>query len=130
MAITRFTQLEVWKKAHQLALDVHRLSRTFPVDERFLLTLQIRRAAFSVASNIAEGFGRRTSKDKAFRYVIGRGSLEELRYWLIVVKDLGYARNVDALSNAADGVGAMLYRLIETTLSSKAEATRWTNESV
>jgi four helix bundle protein len=114
---TRFTQLEVWRKAHHLALDVHRLSRIFPTDERYLLTHQIRRAAFSVPSNIAEGFGRRTPKDKARSYVIGQGSLEELRYWLIVAKDLGYVSDVDALSAAADAVAALLSRFIQTTLA-------------
>jgi four helix bundle protein len=117
MAITRFTQLEVWRKAHHLALEIHRLARTFPTDERYLLTQQIRRAAFSVPSNIAEGFGRRTPKDKARCYVIGQGSLEELSYWLIVAKDLGYAPDVDVLSAAADEVGAMLRRFIDRTLA-------------
>lgn len=65
MATTRFTQFEVWRKAHEAVLEVYRITRGFPPDERFLLTPQMRRAAVSIPSNIAEGYGRRSPADKA-----------------------------------------------------------------
>ena len=77
MATTRFTQLEVWKKAHQAVLDVYRLTTGFPADERFTLVSQMRRAAISIPANIAEGYGRRAPRDKARCYTIGQGSNEE-----------------------------------------------------
>src|SRR5687768_14531787 len=120
MATTRFTQLEVWKKAHQAVLDVYLLTRTFPQDERFLLVSQMRRAAVSIPSNIAEGYGRRAPRDKARCYTISRGSTEELMYLLILSGDLGCARDVDALSKTLDAVGAMLRRLIDRTLEQPA----------
>ncbi|HEX7896568.1 MAG TPA: four helix bundle protein [Planctomycetota bacterium] len=116
MATTRFTQLEVWKQSHQAVLDVYRLTRTFPGDERFMLVSQMRRAAVSVPANIAEGYGRRAPRDKARCYTISQGSNEELGYLLILARDLGYARDVEALSAALDAVGAMLRRLIDRTL--------------
>ncbi len=116
MATNRFTQLEVWKAAHQAVLDVYRLTRSFPDDERFVLTSQMRRAAMSVPANIAEGYGRRRPLDKARFYTISQGSNEELGYFLILARDLGYTKDVDALSERLDSVGRMLRRLIERTL--------------
>jgi len=116
MATTRFTQLEVWKKAHQNAVDVYRMTRDFPGHERFLMVSQMRRAAISIPANIAEGYGRRAPRDKARCYTISQGSAEELGYLLILARDLGYARDVDAISTALDAVGAMLRRLIDRTL--------------
>ncbi len=112
----RFTQLEVWKRAHQAVLEIYRKVREFPSDERFILGSQVRRAAISVPANIAEGYSRRKSKDKAHFYTIARSSAEELRYYLILARDLGYlseefARKADA---AWDVVGAMLYGMIES----------------
>lgn len=85
-----FRDLVVWQKAHQLVLAVYRLTKGFPADERFGLTSQIRRAAVSVAANIAEGFGKRGKPDKARFFNIAQGSLEEVHYYLILGNDLGY----------------------------------------
>lgn len=120
MPTNRFTQLEVWKSAHQAVLDVYRLTRSFPDDERFVLTSQMRRAAMSVPANIAEGYGRRRPLDKARFYTIGQGSNEELSYYLILARDLGYVKDVDALSERLDSVGRMLRRLTERTLESRS----------
>ena len=118
MSITSFTQLNVWKKAHEAVLEIYRLTRKFPDNERFGLTSQIRRSAVSVAANIAEGFGRRKSNDKARFYNISQGSLEESRYYLILARDLGYVSGVDPLMATYEEVSRMLRKLSKTTLNS------------
>ncbi len=92
MAITSFEQLNVWKLAHELTLDVYNRTRVFPNEEKYGLTSQMRRSAVSVPANIAEGFKKRGSKDKARFYNIAQGSLEELRYYFILCRDLGYLK--------------------------------------
>ncbi len=79
MGIERFGQLDVWKSAHALVLDVYKMTRILPVDEKFGLVSQMRRAAVSVPANIAEGFKRRGQADKAHFYNMAEASLEELR---------------------------------------------------
>jgi|SRR3972149_6675562 len=86
----RFSDLIVWQKAHQFVLDVYRLSSEFPKTEIYGLTSQIRRAAVSVPANIAEGFRKQTNPEKLRFLNIAQGSLEECRYYLILVSDLGY----------------------------------------
>jgi four helix bundle protein len=86
-----FTDLLVWQKAHALVLAVYKLSELFPKAELYGLTSQLRRAAVSVPANIAEGFRKRGTADKLRFYNIAQGSLEEVRYYLILVHDLGYA---------------------------------------
>ena len=117
MATTCFTQLEVWKLSHGLTLDIYRLVRTFPRAERFELASQMRRAPLSVPANIAEGFGRMSARDKARFYVIGKGSAEELRYYFMVVRDLGYLGDVEPYLSRLDSVCRMLRRLIDVTVS-------------
>jgi four helix bundle protein len=87
--LLHFGQLEVWQEAHKLVLDVYQLTQGFPGDERFGLTTQMRRAAVSVPANIAEGFKRGGIQEKVRFYNISEGSLEELKYFLILSKDLG-----------------------------------------
>jgi four helix bundle protein len=87
---TKFEDLVVWQKAHQFVLAVYRLSRTFPRSEVYGLSSQFRRAAVSIAANIAEGFKKRGSADKLRFYNIAQGSIEECRYYLILAKDLEY----------------------------------------
>jgi four helix bundle protein len=91
-----FEDLLVWQKAHAFVLMVYRLSEAFPKHELFGLTTQLRRAAVSVASNIAEGFRRRNAADKVRFFNIAQGSVEECRYFLILVRDLGYVNVHDA----------------------------------
>ena len=74
-----FRELKVWQKAHQVALEIYRHSRTFPTDERFGLTAHLRKSAISVPSNIAEGCGRDTEKELARFFSIAAGSASELR---------------------------------------------------
>jgi four helix bundle protein len=86
----RFEDLIVWQKSHALVLRVYKLSATFPRQEIYGLTSQMRRCDVSVPSNIAEGFAKRSRTDKARFYNVAQGSLEELRYYFILSRDLGY----------------------------------------
>jgi four helix bundle protein len=86
-----FEDLLVWQKAHLFVLSVYKLSGMFPKHEIFGLTSQFRRAAVSIAANIAEGFRRRGNADKARFYNIAQASVEECRYFLFLTRDLGYA---------------------------------------
>ncbi len=85
-----FEDLEVWQKAHQLALETYQVTDKFPDRERYGIVSQIRRSVTSVPANIAEGFGRRTTKELLQFLVNANGSLEETRYFLILSRDLGY----------------------------------------
>jgi four helix bundle protein len=96
--VRTFQDLIVWQKSHAFVLGVYSFSRTFPKEEMFGLTAQFRRAAMSIAANIAEGFKKKSSKDKLRFYNIAQGSVEECRYYLILADDLGYAKNADVLS--------------------------------
>lgn len=93
--IQDFTDLIAWQKAHQLVLLTYQLTKQFPSAEQFALTNQSTRADVSVTSNIAEGFGRDTKKDKVHFFVIAKGSLLELRSQIRVAKDLGYILQTD-----------------------------------
>src|SRR5687767_14420072 len=86
----RFQDLIVWQKSHGLVLRVYTLTKTFPREETFGLTAQMRRSAVSVAANIAEGFSKRGRSDKARFMNVAQGSLEELRYYFILARDLTY----------------------------------------
>jgi four helix bundle protein len=85
-----FQDLIVWQKAHEFVLLIYRCSESFPKQEIYGLTSQMRRAAVSIPANIAEGFKKKTTADKARFLNIAQGSLEECRYYLILTKDLGY----------------------------------------
>ncbi|MFQ5868529.1 MAG: four helix bundle protein [Candidatus Zixiibacteriota bacterium] len=110
----RFQDLVVWQKAHQLVLRIYEVTKSFPDNEKFGLISQMRRAAVSIPANIAEGFKKRSEKDKAKFYNISQGSLEELRYYLILAKDLKYLDNIEELSDLIDEVGRMLHGLIRS----------------
>lgn len=99
VAAKSFEDLVVWQKAHAFVLSVYRLTKGFPREEAYGLTSQFRRAAVSIAANIAEGFRKRGQADKLRFLNIAQGSSEECRYYLILSKDLDYGadRNADAL---------------------------------
>ena len=88
-----FRKLKVWEKAHRLVLSVYERTRHFPADERFGLTLQLRRAATSVPTNIAEGCGRSGDRELARFSSIGAGSASELEYRILLSRDLGYVND-------------------------------------
>lgn len=112
-----FEDLIVWQKAHQLTLSVYALTKRFPKEEIFGLSAQMRRAAVSIPSNIAEGFQRTGTKDKLKFFNIAQGSLEELRYQLILTRDLEYGDTSTALMLAVE-VARLLSAYMRSILSS------------
>jgi four helix bundle protein len=97
MAMQNFRDLKVWGRAHDVALSIYKASESFPTAERYGITSQIRRAAFSVPSNIAEGCGRSSGPDFARFLDIAFGSASELEYLLLLAADL------DILDSATHG---------------------------
>ena len=85
-----FTDLIVWQKAHEFVLEVYKVTRDYPMEERFALCSQFQRAAVSIPANIAEGYKKLTRADKLRFLNISQGSLEECRYYIILSRDLSY----------------------------------------
>jgi four helix bundle protein len=116
MRVKQFRNLQVWQKSMELARQVYRLTKQFPKEEMFGLTSQMRRAAISVPSNIAEGQGRLT--DRAFSLFLGhsRGSLFELETQAELAESLGYMKKeqLDKLLAASSEVGRMLNGLLNS----------------
>lgn len=102
--ITSFTQLIVWQKAHQLVINIYRMTKLFPADEKFGLSDQMRRCAVSITSNIAEGFSRQGKKEKIQFYYTSRGSLTELQNQLLIARDIHYINKADFDSAARETV--------------------------
>lgn len=88
--IQKFTDLVVWQEGHKLVLTIYKETKNFPPHEKYGLADQMRRAAVSITSNIAEGFSRRSPKEKYQFYSNAKGSMTELQNQLIVAKDVGY----------------------------------------
>ena len=89
-APTNFRDLIAWRKAHGFVLAIYGLTKAFPREETYGLSSQMRRAAISIAANIAEGFVKRGRADKARFLNVAEGSIEESRYYLILTKDFRY----------------------------------------
>ena len=112
MPIVSFEDLKVWQKAHQLTLTIYKITRSFPADERFGLTSQIRRSAASICSNISEGYKK--SRREFVRFLdISIGSLEETKYHLLLSRDLSYLKldQFNELYNLSSEIGKMLNSL-------------------
>ena len=90
-----YRDLQVWSKAHNLTLELYRISRGFPREEIYGITSQLRRAAASIGANLAEGCGRRTSTELARFVKIAMGSASELDYHLLLCRDLGFMNGDD-----------------------------------
>jgi four helix bundle protein len=116
-----FEKLETWQKAMAFADMVYAITRDFPVDERFGLTNQMRRAAVSISSNIAEGAARNSKTDYARFLEIATGSLFEVVSQSYIGRRQGFlsAANFDRLYSAAEEQGKMLSGLRRSVLSSK-----------
>jgi four helix bundle protein len=117
-AAQTFKDLLVWQKSHALVLEVYKLTRSFPREELFGLTSQMRRAAVSIPANIAEGFKRRGKPDKARQMNIAQGSLEELQYYFVLSADLKYLPP-DVVGDRANEVGRMLTAYTQQILDSR-----------
>jgi four helix bundle protein len=87
--IKNFTNLKTWQHHYQIVLEIYKITATFPKDEQFGLTSQLRRSSASITANIAEGFGRHHRKDKKRFYIHARGSNTESQNHIILAKDLG-----------------------------------------
>jgi len=109
----RFIDLKVWQRSHALVLQIYQLTGSFPAEERFGLVAQLRRAALSVPTNIAEGSKREGLQEYAHFLNIAEGSLAETEYLLLVSRDLSYAaaRIVQPLLQESDEVARMLNAL-------------------
>jgi four helix bundle protein len=116
--IKDFEDLRVWQSAHALVLAVYCLTKTFPKEETYGLTSQMRRAAFSVPANIAEGFGRSGKKEKANFYNIALGSLSELRYYFILSKSLEVVSEISDLQDSCRSTSKMLQKLMDSAKGS------------
>ncbi len=111
-----FRKLLVWQKAHQWVLLVYKLTEKFPKHEMFGLVSQMRRAAVSVAANMAEGYAA-GGKGQFGRYLdIAQGSLAEVEYYLILALDLQYITqsDYDQMESLRAETGYLLYRLIHS----------------
>lgn len=124
MRVRQFRDLQVWHKAMALARDIYHVSQTFPRAELFGLTSQIRRAAVSVPSNIAEGQGQ--FSDKAFIVFLGhaRGSLYELETQAELAESLAYMNraDLDRILSESGEVGRMLHGLVNSMKEDKRQA--------
>jgi four helix bundle protein len=116
-AAQTFRDLLVWQKAHQFVLGVYQLTTAFPRQEAFGLSLQMRRAAVSIAANIVEGFAKRSKPEKARFLNMAEASLEESRYYLILTKDLGYG-GTEELLNLLEETSRLLNRYARAILAS------------
>jgi len=105
-----FKELIVWQKAHQLTLEIYNVTKNFTKFENLALANQMRRCAISIPSNIAEGFNRKSLKYSLRFYVIANSSLEELKYQILLAKDLNYINEeiYNKLMNLAEEVGKLL----------------------
>ena len=109
-----YHDLKVWQDAMELTLKIYRMTRKFPAEEMYGFSAQLRRAAISVASNIAEGKGRSSDKELLQFLSHARGSLYEVQTQLQIAKSLGYLTetNHQSLAQQADSVGRMLNGMI------------------
>ena len=108
--------LNVWKESHQLVLKVYELLGRFPDSEKYALSDQIKRASYSIPSNIVEGHSKSSSKEFIRYLYISRGSLEELRYFLLLSKDLNYIKEETYLyfENKTSSISKQLNALIKS----------------
>jgi len=114
-----YKDLKVWEKAHQFPLSVYEISKSFPKEEIYSLTNQLRRAASSIPANIAEGCGKNTQAELAHFLNISLGSANESEYFLILSRDLKYLaiENFEALFTTINEIKAMLISLINKVRS-------------
>ena len=118
MSSRPYQSLIVWKEAHSLCLRVYSVTKKFPQEEKYGLMNQMRRSAYSIPTNIAEGNGRKTNKDKSHFLDIAMGSIEELHYQCILSYDLEYvsAEDRDDLHDRIQRTGYLIHKLQQSFL--------------
>ena len=114
--VKSWNDLKVLNKAHELVLQIYKITKKYPNDEKYRLIDQICRAASSVPTNIAEGHGRKTKKEFIQFLTISRGSVEEVKYLLLLSKDLNFISSelYLELNDGYDQIGKMLNGLINS----------------
>lgn len=114
-----YRDLSAWKKGMQLVTEVYAATRTFPREEIYGLTSQIRRSAVSVPSNIAEGHGRNSNRDRQYFMTAARGSMLELQTQIEIANNLGYLEleRATRLMESADEVGRIINGLLRSLRS-------------
>ena len=120
----RFMQLKAWQVAYEVGLEVYQLARGFPRQDQYSLGGQLQRAGVSMPTNIAEGYARRRSRDKAHFYTIARSSGEELKSLLLLARDVGLLPlpRFDSLMRRLDEACRLTHGMIEAMDD-------WTNRS-
>ena len=113
VGIKSFEELEVYKKGYNLALQIHQLTQSFPGQERYEQGNQLRRAAVSIVSNIAEGYGRQTTAEFKHFLSYALGSANETIVLLSIAKDLGYTDKGELIEQY-NILGKQIYRLRQT----------------
>jgi four helix bundle protein len=121
-----FKELKVWEKAQHLAVEVYHVTGSFPREELYGLTSQLRRSAVSIGANIAEGCGRRTDGDFTRFLQIARGSASELEYELLLARELGFVAHDEchSLEQRVLEVERMLTALVQRIQPVKRVATQ------
>lgn len=121
--ITSFTDLIAWQKGHFLVVAIYELTNKFPKHELYSLGDQMRRCSISITSNIAEGFSRKTYKEKVQFYMIALGSLTELQNQLLVARDVKYIsqEQFQNLANHTVEVSKLINGLIKGTKTFKPQ---------
>lgn len=105
----RFEELIVWQKAHSSVLEIYKLSKDFPKEETYGITSQLRRSSVSVAANISEGYRKKSKVDKLRFLNIAEGSLDETKYYIILIRDLKFIKNeYDKLFELSEEVSKLL----------------------
>lgn len=109
-----YKELKVWQKSHEFTLDIYSITKIFPKEEAYGLTNQLRRAAFSIPANIAEGCGKNSQPDLANFLNIALGSANECEYYVLLSNDLKYLNNdvFERLNKKINEIKAMLISLI------------------
>jgi four helix bundle protein len=113
-----FRDVEVWQKAHLFVLHVYQLTQTFPREELFGLTSQLRRASVSITANFVEGFKKRSRPEKARYYNVAQASIEECKYFLQLADELRYCETCMAVKMLEE-VSRMLEGYIRSMMSAK-----------
>jgi len=108
-----FNKYEVWKLSHQLTIEIYKITSEYPVDEKYQLVSQMRRAAYSIPSNFSEGCGRKSDKDFNRFVQISLGSAHELEYFVLLSKDLNFMDNEmhEILTEKINHIKRKLYSL-------------------
>ncbi len=121
-----FRDIQVWHKAHDLTLKVYKVTKSFPREETYGLTSQMRRASYSIPTNIAEGCGRDSNIELGRFFTIAMGSASELEYTLLLSRDLGYVKGKDYedLNAAVTEIKRMLATYLKKIRTSSKKGVR------